>query len=289
MPEDLIVELRLSFGVEGETADLTFGFTAGGHVAVVLGSFGTEFNDVVAWVEFIGEVTEKIPKRGLDGWIVGSLDEDDGIGVGIENPWIEMIEGAVEMESGMTGGETGHKDVEIGRIAFAVVLHLVVDFDPFFGDGADPAHVMGTAVQELPEIRWIDKLFDLCLVGLLPEFTPHGIQHAFSQSTLTGVFADIGMVENNVFAFVPLSDVFPLNVSCSAVLRIPAGFFLEFEPRVNVLGKESHLRVGKMVDLINVEESVAFLEGHDDFRRAPRTGESALGVGVMAVVDMLVV
>ena len=53
--------------------------------------------------------------------------------------------------------------------------------------------------------------------------------------------------------------------------------------------KESHLRVGKMVDLMNVEESVAFLEGHDDFRRAPRTGESALGVGVMAVVDMLVV
>ena len=159
LPKDLIVELRLSFGVEGETADLTFGFTAGGHVAVVLGASGTEFNDVVAWVEFIGEVTEKIPKRGLDGWIVGSLDEDDGIGVGIENPWIEMIEGAVEMESGMTGGETGHKDVEIGRIGFAVVLHLVVDFDPFFGDGADPAHVMGTAVQELPEIRWIDKFF----------------------------------------------------------------------------------------------------------------------------------
>ena len=36
--EDLIVELRLSFGVEGETADLTFGFTAGSQVAVVFGS-----------------------------------------------------------------------------------------------------------------------------------------------------------------------------------------------------------------------------------------------------------
>ena len=49
--EELIVELGLSFGVEGETADLTFGFTASGHVAVVFGSSGTEFNDVVAWVE----------------------------------------------------------------------------------------------------------------------------------------------------------------------------------------------------------------------------------------------
>ena len=110
-----------------------------------------------------------------------------------------MIEGAVEMKSGMTGGEAGHKDVEIGRIGFAVVLHLVVDFDPFFGDGADPTHVVSATVQELPEIGRIDEFFDLCLVGLLPEFTPHGIQHEFSQSTLTGVFADIGMVEDDVF------------------------------------------------------------------------------------------
>ncbi|XP_044165623.1 uncharacterized protein LOC122949621 [Acropora millepora] len=286
--EDLIVELGLSFGVEGETADLAFGFTAGGHVAVVLGSSGTEFDDVVAWVEFIGEITEKIPERGLDGWIVGALDKDDRIGVGIENPRTEMIEGAVEMESGMTGSETGHEDIEIGRIRFAVVLHLVVDFDPFFGDGADPAHVMGTAIQELPEIGRIDEFFDLCLVGLLPEFPPHGIQHEFRQSTLPGVLADIGMMENNVFAFVPSSDVFALEVSCGAVLGIPAGFFLEFEPRVDVLGKESHLRVGEMVDLMNVEESVPFLEGHDEFRRAPRTGESALSIGVMAVVHVLV-
>ena len=147
---------------------------------------------------------------------------------------------------------------------------------------------MGTAVQEMPEIGWIDKFFDLWLVGLLPEFTPHGIQHEFSQSTLTGALADIGMVENNVFAFVPSSDVFALKVSFGAVLGIPAGFFLEFKPRVDVLGKESHLRVGKMVDLMNVEQSVTFLEGHDEFGRAPRPGESALSVSVMTVVDVLV-
>ena len=168
--EDLIVELGLSFGVEGETADLAFGFTAGGHVAVVFGSSRTEFDDVVAWVKFIGEIAEKITERGLDRWIVGSLDEYDGIGVRIESPRTKMIEGEVEMESGMAGGETGHEDVEIGRIGFAVMLHLVVDFDPFLDDGADPTHVVSTAIQELPEVRWIDK-FD----GLLPEFTPHGI------------------------------------------------------------------------------------------------------------------
>ena len=49
--EDLIAELRLSFGVEEETADLTSGFTAGGQVAIVFGSPGTEFDDVDAWVQ----------------------------------------------------------------------------------------------------------------------------------------------------------------------------------------------------------------------------------------------
>ena len=161
-------------------------------------------------------------------------------------------------------------------------------FDPFLGDGADPAHVVSAAVQELPEVGRIDKFFDLCLVGLLPEFTPHGIQHEFSQSTLTRVFADVGMSEDDVFAFVPSSDVLALKVSRGAMLGIPASFLLEFEPRVDVLGKEADLRVGKMVDLMNVEQSVTFLEGHGEFGRAPRTGESALGVGVTTVVDVLV-
>ena len=105
---------------------------------------------------------------------------------------------------------------------------------------------------------------------------------------MTGVFADVGMMEDDVFAFVSSSDVFVLKVSCGAVFWIPAGFFLAFKARVDVLGKEANLRVGKMVDLMNVEQSVTFLEGHGEFGGAPRAGESALGVGVMAVVHVLI-
>ena len=72
------------------------------------------------------------------------------------------------------------------------------------------------------------------------------------------------------------------------MLGIPAGFFLEFKPRGDVLGKESDLRVGEMVDLMNVEQSVPFLEGHDEFWGTPHASESALSVVVMAVVDVLV-
>ena len=62
------------------------------------------------------------------------------------------------------------------------MVHLVMDFDPFVGDGADPTNVVSAAVQELPEIGPIDKFFDLGLVGLLPEFTPHGIQHELGRA-----------------------------------------------------------------------------------------------------------
>ena len=219
---------------------------------------------MVAWVKFISEIAEKITERGLDGRIVRSLDEDDEMGVGIVNPLTNVIEGTVEMESGMAGGEAGHKDVEIGRIRFALLVHLVMDLDPLFGNGADPSHVVGAAVQELPEVGRIEKFFDLCLVGLLPE------------------------LEDDVFAFVPSSDVFMLKVSCGAVAGIPTGFFLEFEPCVDVLGKESDLRFGKMVDLMNVEQPVAFLEGHGKFRGAPCAGEGTLGIRVMTVIDVLV-
>ena len=146
--EDLIVELGLSFGVEGETADLTFGFTAGGHVAVVFRSSGTEFNDVVAWVEFIGEIAEKITEWRLDGWIVGSLDEDDGIGVGIGNPRTEMIEDAVEMASGMAGGEA----FEATCLAAALVIFAASFF----------AARLGTALVTFPAafVAWRPDNFD---------------------------------------------------------------------------------------------------------------------------------
>ena len=214
-------------------------------MAVVLRSPGTEFDDVVAWVEFIGEIAEKITERGLDGRIVGSLDEDDGICVGIENLQTEMIEGSVELESGVPGGKTGHEDVEIGRVGFTVLLHFVVDFHAFFGDGADPSNAVGATVEELPELGRIDEFFDLRVVGLLAEFTPYGIQHEFSQCTFTGVFPDIGMLQDDVFAFAPASDVFALKVSCGTMIRIPTSFLFQFEPRVNVLRKEADARLGK--------------------------------------------
>ena len=72
----------------------------------------------------------------------------------------------------MAGGEAGHEDIEIGRIGFAVLVHLVMDFDPFFGDGDDPTHVVSAAVHELPEIGRIDEFLTCALLVCCPNL-PH--------------------------------------------------------------------------------------------------------------------
>lgn len=58
--------------------------------------------------------------------------------------------------------------------------------------------------------------------------------------------------------------------------------------QVSMYSAKSDLRLGKMIDLMDMKQSVAFLKRHVKFGGAPRTGESALLVGVMAVVDGLV-
>ena len=42
------------------------------------------------------------------------MEVDDRVGVEVEDAFAKMIERSIETESGMTGGEGGYEDVEIG-------------------------------------------------------------------------------------------------------------------------------------------------------------------------------
>ena len=42
------------------------------------------------------------------------MEVDDRVGVEVEDAFAKMIECSIETESGMTGGEGGYEDVEIG-------------------------------------------------------------------------------------------------------------------------------------------------------------------------------
>ena len=51
----------------------------------------------------------------------------------------------------------------------------------------------------------------------------------------------------------------------NAVLAVAAGLFLEFKPGIDIILEESGDSVVNIVDLINVQRSVAFLKGQLDF------------------------
>ena len=114
MTQDIIVELSHPFDVEGETADLAFYFSVLGLVTVVLRTARTEFHNMVARIEFAFEIAKVGASWGVQRWVARTMEVDNRIGVEVENAFAEMIEGSIETESGMTGGEGGNEDVEIG-------------------------------------------------------------------------------------------------------------------------------------------------------------------------------
>jgi len=61
-----------------------------GFVAVIFGSSGSEFGDVVSVIEFIGHFTEIVPE--LDVGLTWFGGVDDGIGVEVEDPLLELVQ-----------------------------------------------------------------------------------------------------------------------------------------------------------------------------------------------------
>ena len=85
------------------------------------------------------------------------------------------------MEPGPTGGEAGHKNVQVGRQGLAVVLFGIVDFHATFSQGADVPDIILVAAQEVVESLGLSKFPDLHLVMALAKFAPHGVEHHLGQ------------------------------------------------------------------------------------------------------------
>ena len=144
-----------------------------GPIPVILGPTRTKLEDVVPRLQLVREVAQEVAKRGLV--LTGSLDEHDGVGIRIQETVPELVHGVVESESCPTGRELSHKDVEVGGIRVAVLLHFMVDFDPFLVEWTDPADIMLAGIQEGPKVLGIREFFDLEFVALVSKLAPHTV------------------------------------------------------------------------------------------------------------------
>ena len=67
-------------------------------------------------------------------------------------------------------------------------------------------------------------------------------------------------VINNIYNYYFLIIIFSLQVSHVVMGWVTAGLLLQLEPRNNILAKEPHPAFFEVVHLINVGETIAFLE-----------------------------
>ena len=112
LTHDVVIQLGFSLTVESESSDLTFYVSLIGLIAVVFGTSRYEFHDVILLVQF----TRKVPEVVAQGWVELSLVcvVDNGVCVIVEDSFPQLLQGGIKSEPGPTGGETGHKDVEVG-------------------------------------------------------------------------------------------------------------------------------------------------------------------------------
>ena len=273
--ETFKIQLFLPAGVEGEPAYLAFDFAILGSVTVILGASGSKLDDVITGFQFTGEFAEMIA-RGRGGF-AGSMREDDGVGVEVEDAFggYSTESFSVEFESCPAGGETGHEDVDVDLNGFFVVDLFVDDFDHFVVHDTQGLHDLRVVVQEFVESGGFRDAFDLTLVALLPVLAPETVEHHFGERPPTGIFLDVlGLKLNSFLVQVLLHVLVRFVLIVTHPLGPSAGFLFHFEKGVDVGGEHGVGIGGKMPDFVHVLDDVPLMDGFLQFGGGPGTNET---------------
>ena len=204
LPQDVVIQLLRTPHVEGEASHLAFHFATLGPVPIILGAPGGEIHDVVVPFQLVRHFPQVIPRREVG--FTGKMGVDDGVGVEVEDLFLQPLEVLVQFQSRVTGGEGGDEEVH------APVVRLVVSgigVDHFqCGGVADPhrVNVVGGIGDEMEEVRGGGDDLGGWLAEVLAEFSPEGVEHQFGRGFLAGVLCDALGVELDTLALVVVSD-----------------------------------------------------------------------------------
>ena len=135
--------------VQRETAYLAHHFASTGLVPIILGAPGNKLGDDVP-VQFIRHVPQKIA-RG-DRGLTGTPLVHHTIRVVIQDLLLEGVQGLVELESSMAGGESRHKDVGFGAFDDIVLDAGVDGFQDVVGTEAERADIEGGIRNEAEQM-----------------------------------------------------------------------------------------------------------------------------------------
>ena len=137
-------------------------------------------------------------------------------------------------------------------------------------------------------VRRVAEFLDLHLDKTLPELASHGIENHFGQLPQTDIVLDFVVLQADALVLLIPVDVM---LMFSFVVAYPfgptTGFLLDFEPRVDIVLKETLTGVGEMPHLVNVLDLVTQGNSFLQLGGAPRPGQCAFVIGVCALVGSL--
>ena len=182
----------------------------------------------------------------------------------------------------MTGGEGGHEDVDTSVIGLILFQVGVDHFERVVVGESDLMYVIeGIRYQGKEMMRHVDS-FGGGFVEILAKFTPEAVEHEFGRGLASGVLDDEVWVEVDVFPLLVLVDIAGFVCRSGGPGRVASGLLLDFEPGVDVVGKESYFTLmgWEVVDFVDLDESVPEFDGFLDLGGAPFSSERALLGGV---------
>ena len=176
---------------------------------------------------------------------------------------IEFAESVpVQFESGPAGGETGHKDVDVGLHGFFISDVFVDHFDHLVVHDAKGLQFSAVVVEEFVESPGFGDGFDMTLVALLPVLAPETVEHHLGQGPSPGIFLDLLDLEDDAFLVSVVIEVLSTFVLIVAEpVGATTGFLLDLEKGVDVGGEQLVRLAREVPDLVHVSDDVALIKG----------------------------
>ena len=140
----------------------------------------------------------------------------------------------------MTGGESGHEDIDTSVVGLIFLEVSVDDFERVIVGESDLTSVVdGVGDQGKELMRCVDG-FSGGFVEIFTKLAPEAVQHEFGRGLASRVLDNEVGIEVDTFFLLVLPDVLSFVCGGDSPGRVASRLLFNFQPGVEVLSKESY-------------------------------------------------
>ena len=203
---------------------------------------------------------------------------------------LQYIQGFIQLESSYGCGEQGNKNITPCIRSPCAFFFDCSDFQDVFTIYIDAFDNDGIIVDQLFPIFYFLQCagggFIVTLAKFAPETVQHNLRHCFS----TWIDLNLVFVQLNTFMLSILCHILGFLLVGHAIGGPATGFLFGLQKLVDVGSKQSclSLTLSPMPHLMNLQNSVAFLDSHFKFLSTPSTCHFPLLITMFTKISSLV-